>query len=197
MNFLLRKNHLLIFFLMFLFIFLLVSNSNAEERTELGVWQKTKNIFSNIVDAESLDVYLSGYAYHERQNYTDSQLQKLNDKTWGGGVGKTVRTENGNEESLYVMEIRDSVRKPQWMVGYAYEFMYSLHAAANLDAGVGVTALILRRSDWVNGVPFPAVLPFASFGTKNIRLMAILVPQVSLFKNKGNVIMVFAKISYK
>lgn len=141
------------------------------------------------------DVYLSGHAHHFRGTYSKEEIQQLNEKAWGGGLGRTRRNHSGNDESFYLLAIRDSHEHTQWMAGYAYQWIYPV--ISNVEAGVGLTALIIKRQDWFEGHPFPAVLPVASLGTQGVKLVASYVPPVSVNgKKKGNVLLVVAKISF-
>jgi palmitoyl transferase len=142
----------------------------------------------------SWDVYLSGYAYHDRETYSRDQLRKMNENTWGGGLGRTRRTESGNDESFYVVGIRDSNQHPQWMAGYAYQWMFPV-IRDKAEVGVGLTALLIRRHDWFDGRPFPALLPVASIGSINAQLIATYVPHLSIRKAKGNIILLMLKMS--
>jgi palmitoyl transferase len=141
------------------------------------------------------DVYVSGYAYHDRDTYSQQQLHKMNETTWGGGLGKTVHDERGNEEGVYLMGIRDSNRRPQWMAGYQYQWMLPLKSQNNLQVGAGFTALVIRRSDWYDGRPFPALLPVASIGNRAAQLVATYVPHLSDRKKKGNILSVMLKLA--
>jgi palmitoyl transferase len=141
------------------------------------------------------DVYLSGHAHHFRGTYSKEEIQQLNEKAWGGGLGRTRRNHSGNDESFYLLAIRDSHEHTQWMAGYAYQWIYPV--VSNVEAGVGLTALIIKRQDWFEGHPFPAVLPVASLGTQGVKLVASYVPPVTVNgKKKGNVLLVVAKISF-
>ncbi|MGH8807040.1 MAG: hypothetical protein ACREX0_04075 [Noviherbaspirillum sp.] len=70
------------------------------------------------------DLYLAGYSYHGRRTYSSERLSEFNELTWGGGVGKSIRNKDGNEESLFAMLISDSHYKPQPMLGYSYEWIW-------------------------------------------------------------------------
>lgn len=142
------------------------------------------------------DVYMSGYAYHDRETYTPKQIAKMNENTWGGGLGRTWRTERGNDESVYMVGIRDSHNRPQWMAGYAYQWMFPV-VPKKLEVGAGLTGLLIRRHGWFNGNPFPAVLPVASIGTRNAQLVATYVPSVSSskLKGKGNIVLVMLRMA--
>ena len=155
---------------------LLISPSSVAQETEQGIWAKTKATLTNIAEEGRWDLYLSGYAYHGRDTYTEQRIKKLNEKAWGAGIGKTVRNEKGNDESLYFMAVRDSHMRAQWMAGYAYQWIRQINIGSHLEVGAGVTALLMRRSDWFGGVPFPAVLPIASIGTPNLRERAAFRP---------------------
>jgi palmitoyl transferase len=140
------------------------------------------------------DVYMSGYAYHDRNTYTRKQLNKMNENTWGGGLGRTLRNSRGNDESLYGVVIRDSNNRPQWMAGYAYQWMFPV-VSKKFEVGAGLTGLLIRRHDWYEGRPFPAILPVASIGTPNSQLVATYVPHLSMRKAKGNIVLLMLRMS--
>jgi len=143
------------------------------------------------------DIYLSGYAHHDRSTYSDAQIRKLNETTWGGGMGRSFRNERGNEESVYAMVIRDSNNRPQWMAGYAYQWKFALKKASGLEVGAGLSGLIIRRHDWYNGRPFPAILPVASIGNRMGQLLMTYVPHLSDRKKKGDILQVMFKLSFR
>lgn len=155
---------------------------------------KTLKIDTDAPKAVRWDVYLSGYAYHDRDTYTEKQLRKMNETTVGGGIGRTLRNERGNDESIYAMGIRDSNNHPQWMAGYSYQWIFPVKSKS-FEIGAGLTALIISRHDWYNGRPFPALLPVASMGTRNARLLATYVPHLSARKAKGNILQVMLQLS--
>src|SRR5712664_887413 len=84
-----------------------------------GPWQEAKDRISTIANDGADSIYLSGWAHHGRNTYTRERLDELNEKSWGGGYGRTYRNASGNDESLYFMAISDSHKKPQLMGGYA------------------------------------------------------------------------------
>jgi palmitoyl transferase len=147
-------------------------------------------------DDARLDLYFSGYAWHNRNTYTDRQLKKLNEKAWGGGIGRSTRDERGNEGSWYAIGIRDSNLRPQWMAGYAHQWIFPGKPGNGPELGLGLTALVIRRHDWHDGRPFPALLPVVSVGTRTARLVATYVPHVTDGKKrKGDVVLVMFKLS--
>ena len=163
-----------------------------EPATEVNLLESAIDRVSNIADRGNWDLYLSGYAHHSRDTYSHRRLQKLNEKAWGLGLGKTVRDERGNDESLYAMVIRDSNRNPQWSAGYAYQWIFPV-GATGLEAGAGLSAGLIKRKDWFDGVPFPAVLPMFSLGSSAFKLTVTYVPRISTRKGKGDVLFLFAK----
>lgn len=127
-------------------------------------------------------------------------MKALNDKAWGGGIGKVLRTDSGNDESIYAMVFQDSGRHLQWSAGYAYQWIFPV-ASSGLEIGAGLTAALISRHDVFDGTPFPALLPLASIGSKNIKLMATYVPPISVSKgngkkSKGNLGLVFIKFAF-
>jgi palmitoyl transferase len=63
------------------------------------------------------------------------------------------------------------------------------------EVGAGLTGLLIRRHDWYNGRPFPAILPVASVGTPNAQLVATYVPHLSMRKAKGNIVLLMLRMS--
>jgi hypothetical protein len=168
-----------------------------DEVQEPSLWAKTSTHVVDVAEQGRWDLYLSGYAYHLRRSYNGDSLRKLNEKAWGGGFGKTLRNAHGNDESLYFIGLRDSRRHAQWMAGYAYQWVHGFGSRQGLEAGVGVTAVLVRRQGMFGGAPFPSLLPVASIGTKNVKLMATFIPHVAIRNNKGNVVLLFARFEFK
>src|SRR5450830_1291302 len=111
----------------------------------------------------------------------------------GSRLRKTMRNEDGNDESLYGFVLKDSHRHPQIMAGYAYEWVFPI-SHTPLEVGIGGTAMLMSRQDYFGGVPFPVPLPLASIGTKKAKIMFSYVPRLSPNKNSGDVLLVFGRI---
>jgi palmitoyl transferase len=169
--------------------------STAGKLKEPGLLAQTRQTMTTIVDEGKWDIYLSGYAHHSRDTYSDRRIEKLNEQAWGFGFGKTFRNSAGNDESLYALVIRDSNRNLQWSAGYAYQWMFPL-GASGLEAGAGLSAGLIQRRDWFDGVPFPAVLPVFSAGGRQLKLMGTYVPHLSTRKGKGDVLLLVLKYSF-
>lgn len=146
----------------------------------------------NIVEHGQLSIMLSGYARHGRNTYTEERIAELNEKAWGLGFSKATRNQKDNEDSLYGLAISDSHFKPQLMAGYSHQWMRPI--GGNYEAGIGYTALLISRTDYFSGIPFPGILPVASIGTRNNKLMAAYIPRLSQNKGNGDVLLVFLRL---
>jgi palmitoyl transferase len=171
--------------------------TQAPETTQPSLWVKTRTHVADIAEQGRWDLYLSGYAHHNRNSYSEKSLRKLNEKAWGAGIGKTLRNGHGNDESLYFIGLRDSRRHAQFMAGYAYQWVHGFGADSGLEMGAGLTAAIIRRQGVLGGKPFPAILPVASIGTQSAKLMVTFIPHVAIRNNKGNVVLLFARFEFK
>lgn len=158
-----------------------------------SLWQATKDHVANIWDQGDNAIYLSGVAHHGRSTYTKEKLNELNEHAWGLGYGRTLRNGRGDDESLYGFVVKDSHRHPQYMAGYAYEWVFPV-ARTGLELGLGGTAMLMSRQDYLNSVPFPVPLPLASIGTKKGKVMFAYVPRLSGNKNNGDVLLIFGRI---
>ncbi|MEO6352710.1 MAG: hypothetical protein ABI575_07785 [Oxalobacteraceae bacterium] len=176
-----------------------VKTNNAGKYVENdGWWQRTKDMARSkaekINDQGNTSLLLSGYSYHGRNTYTPERIREFNEKSWGLGIAKTLRNPNGDEEYLYGMANSDSHYDPQFMAGYAYQWVWPL--AGKLEIGAGWTALLISRTDTWGGVPFPVALPLASIGTPDAKLMAAYIPRISNNKGNGDVLFVFGRINF-
>lgn len=140
----------------------------------------------------SYDLYLTGYTYHSRSTYTWEKINSYQEKSWGGGLGRSVIDERGNWHGLYAVGFQDSHFKPQYTGGYSWLARWNL--GGDFYAGAGVTAFIFLRSDY-NYVPLPGILPLGSLEYKRLSLMASYVPRLSRNEGNGDVLFLFFKIA--
>ena len=155
-------------------------------------WNQAKTKALDIYDNGERSIFLSGYALHGRNTYTPERIKELNELAWGIGFSNSIRDKKDNEESIYGLAISDSHFKPQFMAGYAYQWMKPL--GDQFEAGLGVSGLLISRTDYFGGLPFPGVLPVASIGTRKTKLMAAYIPRVSRNKGNGDVLLLFVRI---
>jgi hypothetical protein len=168
------------------------ASAQDAQKAEKEIWDSTKDAVFKIADEGKWDVYLSGYARHfnHRGDYN------LNEKVWGGGVGKTYRNPKGNEESLYLMATTDSLDNMQYMAGYAYHWIFPV-SDTGLEFGAGASLFIIKREDWFHGRPFPGALPMFSFGTRKAKLMATYIPELPHENRKSSaVLFIFGRVEF-
>lgn len=158
---------------------------------ETGWWNQAKNKAGNILDKGEMSMLLSGYAHHGRNTYTPERIKELNEIAWGMGFSKAIRNKKDNEESIYGLAISDSHFSPQLMAGYAHQWMRPLGNRA--EVGLGYTVLLISRTDYFSGIPFPGILPVASIGTRSTKLMASYIPRISQNKGNGDVLLLFVR----
>lgn len=137
------------------------------------------------------ELYLSGYAWHNRAVYSSEKIRSYNEKAWGGGLGKALFDEKGNWHGLYAFAFLDSHSRVQPVAGYAY--LKVAHLQRGLKAGIGYTALVTGRSDLNKGIPFPGVLPWASIFYQKTTLAATYIPG---FNHNGNVLYLLLKYTF-
>ncbi|MBA2650329.1 MAG: lipid IV(A) palmitoyltransferase PagP [Legionella sp.] len=139
----------------------------------------------------SIDLYISGYAWHNRFTYTPERLKKYNEAAWGGGMGKGMFTEKGDWNGIFAIAFLDSHRKLEPAAGYC--FLKVAHFGSNLKVGLGYSILVTSRPDILHGNPFPGILPWASIFYKKAALSAAYIPG-SL--GAGNVLFVISRFTF-
>lgn len=134
------------------------------------------------------ELYLSGYAWHNRHYYDRSRIQNYNEKAFGGGLGKSFYDENGNWHGLFAFAFQDSHKYLEPAAGYAY--LKVLHLTDNARVGLGYTVGFTQRPDIFNGIPIVGALPWVSVSYRHLSISGTYIPGS---KNVGNVLYVLAK----
>ena len=180
-----------------LFIVMALANPVlAQQADSPSWWQTANNHVINIMNTGTHDLYLSGYIHHGRGTYSEERIKELNEKdAWGLGIGKTVRNDRMNDESLFILGFNDSHYNLQLMAGYAYLWVWPI-ARTGFEVSGGLSALLISRQDYFGGFPFPAVLPVAAVGPQKAKLFFSYVPRLSGNKGNGDVLFVFGRISF-
>lgn len=137
------------------------------------------------------ELYLTGYAWHNRSTYRHEKIKSFNENAWGGGLGKGFYDEKGNWHSLYAFAFLDSHNHVEPLVGYGYLKIFPLTTHAKIGAGVAV--FMTSRVDIFNGIPFPGALPWLSFIYDKITLSATYIPGS---KGAGNVLFLVGKYTF-
>lgn len=140
-----------------------------------------------------VELYVPVLSYHMRFNYDQELLDGYNEFPAGIGLGKGRYNASGNWEGMYAMGFLDSHSKPTFMAGYAWVPTWRL-SNSGVKLGVGVTGFLMSRSNYLNGIPFPGVLPVASISYKSLAVQASYIP--SRRRNDGNVLFVWGKWTF-
>jgi len=165
----------------------------AMEQTEV-VAEDTYDAAKRIINEGDNILYLSGYAYHDRNTYSPEKIAEFNEAAWGAGFGRMLIDENGNSNTLFGLAFLDSHSHVEAQVGYAREWRWQF--AEHAAVGAGFVAMLVTRSDILNNFPFPAVLPIASIEVHGVALMASYVPKLSSSDGgNGNVLYLFGRIN--
>lgn len=147
--------------------------------------------FHQILDDGSNELYLTGYAWHNRYTYDRERLNTYNENAWGGGFGKGFFDEDGDWHGLSAIAFLDSHKNVQPAAGYT--FLKMLPGPFDLKVGLGGSVLMTARPDIFNNIPFPGVLPWLSLNYKHLWLQATYVPGA---QDAGNVLFLMAKWTF-
>jgi len=145
------------------------------------------------VQAGEWETYITGYAWHLPYGYDAATRARLNSTTWGGGFGRTIRDEDGDRHSVYMMAFADSHWRPQLNVGYAWQRYWN--PSRNFGIGGGYMAFLFSREDVANYLPMPALLPCASINFGGLEILGVFVPHVSR-DIKGDVFYIYLRIPH-
>ena len=137
------------------------------------------------------ELYLTGYAWHNRYKYSENKIGTYNENAWGGGLGKGFFDENGDWHGLYAFAFLESHSKVEPIAGYA--FLKTLHMTETSNIGLGFTVFLTARPDVFHGIPFPGALPWAGLNYRQLSLLATYIPGGS---NVGNVLFVLIKYTF-
>ena len=140
------------------------------------------------------EILLSGYSWHTPWTYTKEKRDQLEEKSWGGGYGRSIEDPNGDEHTVFGLAFRDSHANAQIQVGYSFNRFYG--PRDGIQAGLGYTVMIVQRPDIFDGVPFPVALPLASLRLGPATLVTTYIPSVGGVNN-GSVLFVFGRYTFK
>jgi len=164
---------------------------NGEQR---GFWGRLKDDISQTWNQpENIDLYIPFISWHNRFLYDKEKTDRYNEHPWGGGVGVSRDTSDGNWSSLYMMIFKDSHKEWQPIAGYAWEKGWHFDKREKFRVGLGFTAGITARKDFANYVPLPIVLPIFSASYNNVNMQFTYIPGTY---NNGNVLFGWLRYSF-
>jgi len=134
------------------------------------------------------ELYLTGYAWHNRYTYNKDRVKKYNEQAWGSGLGKSYYDKDGDWHGLYAFAFLDSHKNLEPIAGYAFLKVAALNEYARF--GLGLSVFITARPDLYNNIPFPGALPWASFSYRRASLSATYIPGS---RGAGNVLFLLGK----
>jgi palmitoyl transferase len=181
-----------IFLALILFFFNISAMADSSCHNWPSWFQPACNRLESIWTDGDNELYLTGYAWHNRYTYSPEKVRNFNENAWGGGIGKGLYDEKGNWHGLYAFAFMDSHDHVEPIAGYSYLKTFPLGASAKI--GLGVTVLITSRVDIYHSIPFPGALPWLSLNYKQISLGATYIPGA---KGAGNVLFLVGKYTFK
>jgi lipid IVA palmitoyltransferase len=140
------------------------------------------------------DLLVSGYSWHQRSTYEAEKLESFNEFAYGGGIGKRIEFENGDQEFIYGMIMADSHEDPQLQVGYMRLWYWPV--VGKLSVGAGMSLSLISRQDVIGGIPFPAPLPFLAVRYGKASVMGTFIPRLNGQLNNGNVAYFFGRYEF-
>lgn len=161
--------------------FALASKEEQEKGWFHGAWGGIKRIWGE----GSPDLYLSGRYWHTPWGFSDADRERYDDWGLGGGYGRSLTDEKGNERLLYAMVVQDSFEKPMYLAGYGWLARWRI--LGDLRVGAGYSVVIISNGTASDYIPFPAPVPLASLGSERVSLYGTYFNSIFYF---------FAKVSF-
>lgn len=173
---------------MTIFLFLIVLTSACEKECCGSPIHTLYQNFNDLLLNGDTEVYLPGYAWHNRLAYEKNRIKKYNENAWGGGLGKAKFDKYQNQHSLYAFAFLDSHADIEPIAGYAFQKTFSITDHSYF--GLGFTVFLTSRSDLFNFFPFPGALPWLSLSLDRFTFIGTYVPGA---KGAGNVLFMLIK----
>lgn len=184
-------NNILISFLLLTFVNL----GFAKDTKICSQWpswaQKACLLIHEIWTAGDNELYLSGYAWHNRFTYPRHKIKQYNELAWGGGLGKGLYDQEGDWHGLFAIAFLDSHRNIEPAAGYA--FLKVAHFNKRNHIGIGYAVLATARPDVFHNIPFVGIIPWISIRHQKVSFSATYIPGA---KGAGNVLYVIAKVKF-
>ena len=171
--------------------FLIIDSAFAEKPHAHNALKSWANHLHQLWTEGDTELYMTGYAWHNRYTYDANKIEQFNELALGGGFGKGMYDENGNWHGLAAFAFLDSHKYLEPVTGYAFLKIVRLTERARM--GGGYSLLLTQRPDIFRGIPFPGLLPWLSFSYQRAALFATYIPGS---RGAGNVLFLFAKWTF-
>lgn len=144
------------------------------------------------LDRGAPELYVTGYTWHLPWAYDRTTRKRLNNTTWGGGVGRSFTEARGDRNTVFFAAFADSHRSPQFILSYGWQRPW----LANRDWSLswGYMAFLFSREDVARYCPLPAVLPSVALRWRRLEVVGLFVPHISR-DIKGDVFFVMLRTS--
>lgn len=183
------------FFLSLAFILLIPNAYAAETKPSCTGWGKLLKpmceVFHHIISDGNNELYVSGYAWHNRYTYSPEKIKSYNEAAWGGGYSRGYVTENGDYHALAAFAFLDSHKNIEPVVGYLY--LKKIFLKNDFKGSLGLAPFLTARPDIFKGRPFPGLMPIAALSYKKVTLQATYIPGAV---GAGNVLFLFARYTF-
>ena len=182
--------------LLFLFCLMIGSHASAEPAEACSHWPSwfkpiCEQLNQTWTDGDN-ELYLTGYAWHNRYLYPKKKLDTYNEAAWGGGLGKSLYDKDGDWNGLYAIAFLDSHKNIEPVIGYA--FLKMAHVTPELGMGIGYSVLVTARRDIFHNIPFPGILPLISVSYRQVTAAATYIP---VSQGAGNVLFCYVKYIFQ
>ena len=138
-----------------------------------GAWDGVKRVWNE----GSPDLYLSGWYWHTPWGFSAEKRAEYNNWGLGGGYGRTLTDERGNQRMLYALVVQDSFKKPMYLAGYGWLARWKV--PGDLRFGAGYSIAIISNSTATDYIPFPMPVPLLTFGTEKASLVGTYINSIA------------------
>lgn len=187
--------HILAFSLLFLSLQTAVAETTPSKKN-LSYWPKHfMHRLHQIWCEGNNELYMTGYAWHNRYTYPPERIGTYNEQAWGGGLGKGFYDEDGDWQGLAAFAFLDSHKNIEPAGGYV--FIKMLHVNENARIGAGYSFVVTQRRDIFNGIPFPGALPWMLVSYRRLAIGVTYIPgPINRTAPVGNIVFVLGKLTF-
>ena len=155
----------------------LVRNSADRPGDWQTFWSDSKEGAQQIFDEGRTMWVVPTYTNHPRWDWENRSEE--NAWPFGGGLGRMMIDDRGNERLLFAVAFVDSNYSVQPMVGYSWVARWPV-GNTGLHVGAGYLAGITMRADYL-WLPCPLPLPVAKVGTDDVSFYGTWIPGTNVF----------------